>query len=105
MLAARVNEYGPVENIRVEDISTPVPGADDVFIRVTVGGVNIADVGIATGAALRPPPPFSPGVEAAVTIEALGEGVTEFAVRAMLSIGTGCLRRSRSTRSSRRGVR
>lgn len=80
MLAARVNEYGPVENIRIEDIPTPVPGADDVLVRVTVGGVNFADVGISTGAARRTPPPFSPGVEAAGTIEALGEGVTGFAV-------------------------
>ena len=58
MLAARVNEYGPVENIRVEDIPTPVPGADDVLVRVTVGGVNFADVGMSTGAARRTPPPF-----------------------------------------------
>ncbi len=80
MLAARVNEYGPVEKIRVEDIPTPVPGPDDVLVRVMVGGVNFADVGMSTGAARRTPPPFSPGVEAAGTIEALGQGVTGFAV-------------------------
>jgi NADPH2:quinone reductase len=79
MRAARVNEYGTVENIRVEDIPTPAPGPGDVLVRVTVGGVNFADVGMSTGAARRTPPPFSPGVEAAGTVEALGEGVTGFA--------------------------
>lgn len=32
MRAARVNEYGPAENIRVEDIPTPAPEAGEVLV-------------------------------------------------------------------------
>jgi len=77
--AARVNEFGPVEQIRVEEVPTPAPAAGEALVRVTVAGVNFADVGIAAGSARRLPPPFTPGVEAAGTVEALGEGVTGFA--------------------------
>ena len=78
MRAARVNEFGPVENIHVEEIPTPSPGAGDLLVRISVAGVNFADVGMSTGAARRTPPPFTPGVEAAGIVEALGEGVTGF---------------------------
>ena len=78
MRAARENEFGPVENIHVEEIPTPSPGAGDLLVRISVAGVNFADVGMSTGAARRTPPPFTPGVEAAGIVEALGEGVTGF---------------------------
>ncbi len=78
MRAARVNEYGPIDRIRVEEIPTPAPAAAEVLVRIAVGGVNFADVGMATGSARRTPPPFTPGVEAAGTVEALGDGVTGF---------------------------
>lgn len=78
MRAARVNEYGPIENVHVEEIPAPTPGAGEVLVRITLGGVNFADVGMAIGTARRTPPPFTLGVEAAGTVEALGEGVSGF---------------------------
>lgn len=45
---------------------------------MTVAGVNFADVGMSVGSARRTPPPFTPGVEAAGTVEVLGEGVAGF---------------------------
>lgn len=64
MRVARVNEFGPIGHIRVEEIPAPTPGANELLVRVSVAGVNFADVGMATGAARRLPPPFTPGVDA-----------------------------------------
>lgn len=78
MRAARVNEYGSIENVHVEEVPAPMPGAGEVLVRISLGGVNFADVGMAIGTARRTPPPFTLGVEAAGTVEALGEGVSGF---------------------------
>ncbi len=80
MRAARVNEFGPVEHIRVEEVPAPTPGTNELLVRISVAGVNFADIGMSTGAARRLPPPFTPGVEAAGTVDSLGEGVTGFAL-------------------------
>ncbi|MGH7775683.1 MAG: zinc-binding dehydrogenase [Candidatus Dormibacterales bacterium] len=48
-----------------EDWPSPVPGPDQVSIKVTSAGVNFADVNAVRGTYPSPPPPFIPGLEVA----------------------------------------
>ncbi|MFY0727260.1 NADP-dependent oxidoreductase [Pseudomonas sp. NFX15] len=81
MKAIRVYEYGNSEVLRLEDVADPVAGAGEVLIDVASAGVNPIDWKILSGAmkAFIPLPlPFTPGVEVAGTVIAVGQGVTEF---------------------------
>jgi NADPH:quinone reductase-like Zn-dependent oxidoreductase len=83
MKAIRVYEYGSPDGLRLEDMADPQPGAGEVLIDVAGAGVNPIDWKILSGAmkAFIPLPlPFTPGVEVAGTVVALGNGVTEFSV-------------------------
>lgn len=77
MRAAFVSEYGPFDQIRVEERPTPPVGDDEVLVRTSVAGVNFADTGMVTGSSRRAAPPFTPGVEAAGVVEAVGAAVTD----------------------------
>ena len=75
--AIRVHSPGGPESLAYEKITLPAPGPGEVLIRHTAIGLNFIDVYHRTG--LYPlPAPFTPGMEAAGVIEALGPGVTNF---------------------------
>ena len=78
--AIRIHRPGGPEVLVVEDVATPPPRANEARVRHTAIGVNFIDVYFRTG--LYPPGdhPFTPGMEAAGVIEALGPGVQGFAV-------------------------
>ncbi|CAI8777462.1 NADPH:quinone reductase [Pseudomonas sp. IT-347P] len=81
MKAIRAYAYGDTEVLRLEEIADPVAGAGEVLIEVAAAGVNPIDWKVLSGAmqAFIPLPlPFTPGVEVAGTVVALGAGVTEF---------------------------
>src|SRR3990172_4365360 len=81
MKALVCHAYGPIENLRVEDIAVPTPGPGQVRVRVRAAALNFPDALIVQGLyQVKPPFPFSPGAELAGEISALGEGVTGFAV-------------------------
>ena len=62
----------------VKDISTPKPGPGEVLIRVRAAAVNFPDLMQTRGEHQhKPSVPFTPGMELAGEIEALGEGVPE----------------------------
>ena len=76
MKAIRVHEFGGPEVLRLEDVPDPQPGAGQVLVRVRAVGVNPVDTYIRAGAhAVRPQLPYTPGLDAAGTVEAVGEGV------------------------------
>jgi NADPH2:quinone reductase len=76
MKAIRFHELGKPEVLRVDEVETPQPGADEVLIRVAVAGVNFADTMQRAGTYFtKPTLPYSPGFEVAGLIEAVGEGV------------------------------
>lgn len=76
MRAIRFHEHGGPEVLRLDEIEKPHPGAGEVLIRTVVAGINYADTMLRRGNYLmKPPLPFTPGFEAAGTIEALGAGV------------------------------
>ena len=80
MRAVLCNEWGGPERLALGEVAPPVPGAGAVLISVAAAGVNYADLLMVAGKYQEKPPfPFSPGLEVAGTVEALGDGVTEVA--------------------------
>src|SRR6476646_1416607 len=77
MQAIRVHEKGGPEVLKFETVPTPQPGPGEVLIKVAAAGVNFIDIYYRLGQ-YNVELPYTPGDEAAGTVEAVGEGVTEF---------------------------
>lgn len=75
--AILMHETGGPEVMKFEDVDVGEPGAGEVRIRHTAVGVNYIDVYFRTGLYPSPPFPFTPGMEAAGVVEAVGEGVSD----------------------------
>lgn len=81
MKAIRVHEFGGPEVLKFEEVEDPRPAAGQVLVRVGAAGVNPVDTYIRTGAhAVKPPLPYTPGLDAAGAVEAVGEGVARVGV-------------------------
>ena len=79
MRALVCREYGPVDNLSIEEWDDPVPGDDQVAFDVRAAGINFADVLIVAGKyQVRPPLPFVPGNEASGVVTSVGRNVTRF---------------------------
>ena len=75
MRAIQVATPGGPDVLRITDLPVPEPGAHEVRIRIEAAGVNFIDIYQRTG--LYPVvPPFTPGMEGAGVIDAVGSGVT-----------------------------
>lgn len=71
---------GGPETLVLEEIAEPVAGPGQVLVRVAAVGANFPDsLIISDRYQFRPGRPFSPGGELAGTVEAVGEGVVDFA--------------------------
>ena len=76
MLAIEVSEFGDDGVLRQVERDKPEPGPGEVLLDVEAVGVNFADVMQRRGHYHGgPEPPYVPGMEAAGTIEATGDGV------------------------------
>ncbi|KIL97873.1 Quinone oxidoreductase [Paramagnetospirillum magnetotacticum MS-1] len=74
--AIRIHQPGGPEVMVWEEVDLAAPGAGQVLLRHTAVGLNYIDVYHRTG--LYPAPlPFTPGLEGAGIVEAVGDGVTE----------------------------
>jgi NADPH2:quinone reductase len=78
MRAIRLHEHGGPEVLTVEDVAKPDPGADEILIEVAAAGVNPVDTYFRDGSYDPVALPFTPGVDYAGTVEAVGDGVTDF---------------------------
>ena len=76
MKAIRVSEFGGPDRLRLEDTADLVPGPGQVLVKLEAVGVNPVDVYIATGSYGQRPLPYTPGSDAAGTVEAVGDGVS-----------------------------
>jgi NADPH:quinone reductase len=91
-----VRKVGGPEVMQITDIEPGKPGPGEVLIRHTAIGVNFADIHYRRGTApphamAKLPLPFTPGLEAAGVIEALGPGVTGFKVGDRIGYATATL--------------
>lgn len=73
MQAIRVQDYGSVEVMRLEELPDPVPQAGQVVVAVEVAGVGYGDVIVRSGG-FPMPLPWIPGVEVGGTVAAVGPG-------------------------------
>ncbi len=81
MRAILCTEFGGPERLSLQDLPMPEPGPGEIRVRVEAAGVNFPDTLIIENRyQLKPALPFSPGGEIAGVVEALGEGVSGFAV-------------------------
>lgn len=83
MKAVRFHDYGDPDVLRYEDVDQPVPGAGEIRIRVAATSFNSVDGNIRGGFMRGPIPvalPHTPGLDVAGTVDALGDGVSGFAV-------------------------
>ena len=77
--AIRIHETGGPEVMKWEDVEIADPGAGEVLLRHTVAGLNFIDINHRMGAYPLPSLPATIGMEAAGVVEAVGDGVTDFA--------------------------
>jgi NADPH:quinone reductase-like Zn-dependent oxidoreductase len=86
--AAVYDRYGPPEVLRIEEVERPVPGDDEVLVKIHATTVNRTDTGFRSAeyflsrfyTGLRRPRRGILGSEFAGEIEAIGPRVREFAV-------------------------
>ena len=81
MKAWRAHNWGEPETMAFEEVPRPEPGAGQVRIRNHAVGLNFFDILQVQGKyQVKPPFPFTPGAEVAGVVDAVGSGVTQFAV-------------------------
>ena len=87
MKAITQDRYGSSDVLRLDEVATPAPGADEVLVRVHAAGVGPEVWHIMTGRpylvrligfGVRAPKQRVPGRDFAGTVDAVGSAVTEF---------------------------
>lgn len=80
MQAIRVHSFGDPEVMQIEDLADPRAGQGQVVVRVRAAGVNPVDTYIRAGRyPALPALPYTPGIDAAGTVEEIGPGVKQVA--------------------------
>ena len=81
MRAVVCHAFGPAEDLVVESRPVPQPAPGQVRVKIVAAGVDFADMLMVAGRyQVKPPLPFIPGSECCGEVDAVGEGVTEWAV-------------------------
>lgn len=75
--AILIHETGGANVLSFEEIEVGAPGPGEVRLRQTAIGLNYIDVYFRTGLYPAPGLPFTPGLEAAGVVEAVGDGVRD----------------------------
>ncbi len=78
--AIRIHQYGGPEVLCWEEVTVGDPGLGELRVRHTAVGLNYIDVYHRTGLYPLPALPWTPGMEGAGRVEAVGAGVSEFKV-------------------------
>jgi len=74
-------QFGPIEDVVIEDLPGPEPGPGQVLVDVRAAGVNFPDLLAIQGKyQIKSEPPFTPGAELSGVVAKLGTGVDGFAV-------------------------
>lgn len=81
MKAIRIHEFGGSENLHLDEIEKPSPGADEVLIKTAAAGINYADTMLRQNKYLFTPQlPFTLGFEVAGTIAETGANVNHLQI-------------------------
>ena len=85
MHAIRIHEHGGPEVLRYDEVPISEPGAGEARVRVEAAGLNYIDTYHRTGLYPAANMPFTPGMEGAGVVEAVGPDVTEVSVGARVA--------------------
>ncbi|MFC7058306.1 NADPH:quinone reductase [Halovenus salina] len=80
MDAVRLHEHGGTEVLDVETVDRPTPADGEVLVEVAAAGVNPVDTYFRDGSYAPVAVPFTPGVDFAGTVAAVGDGVDRLSV-------------------------
>ena len=83
MKALVAPSYGPLDQLVVTDVPRPAPGPGEILIRVEAAALNPLDAALVVGAMREMMPvehPFVVGMDASGVVDAVGDGVTGYAV-------------------------
>jgi len=80
MKAIRVHTPGGPDVMKLEEVPQPAPKAGEALVKLEAAGLNYIDVYFRTGAYKAASLPFTPGLEGAGTVTAVGDGVREVKV-------------------------
>ncbi len=83
MKAIRIHAFGGPEVLAYEEVSRPIPGDDEVLVKVHAASVNPVDVATRAGylqGMIDIKLPHTPGLDLAGVVEAVGADVTSVAV-------------------------
>jgi len=76
MKAIQVHQFGGPEVLELHEVATPRAGPGQILVRVHAAGVNPYDTYMRSGTyAVKPSLPYTPGSDAAGTVDAVGDGV------------------------------
>jgi NADPH2:quinone reductase len=75
--AIRVHQFGDPNVLKLEDAPMPAVGAGQVLVKVQAIGVNPVETYQRSGSNPAIQLPWTPGMDAAGLVEAVGAGVTE----------------------------
>ncbi len=79
MKAIRVSDFGGTDVLKLQEVPDPKPDSGQVLLCVKAAGVNPVDTYIRSGAYARKPNlPYTPGMDAAGVVEAVGPNVKRF---------------------------
>ncbi|MGB5760202.1 MAG: NADPH:quinone oxidoreductase family protein [Acidimicrobiales bacterium] len=91
MRAVVCNEFGPPENLVVEEMPDPAPGPKQLLVQVKAAAVTFPDtLMIEDKYQFKAPPPYVPGGEVAGLVAAIGDEVSGFSIgdRVVGGLGT-----------------
>ncbi|MGZ8492224.1 MAG: alcohol dehydrogenase catalytic domain-containing protein, partial [Gemmatirosa sp.] len=80
MRAAVITRPGPPDVLAIRDVPTPMPGTEQILVRVRASALNRADLLQRRGSYAAPPgvPADIPGLEYAGEVAALGPGASRW---------------------------
>jgi NADPH2:quinone reductase len=86
MKAIRIYEQGEPEVMKLEDVPQPAPNAGEVRVKVYACGINFIDIYQRSGQ-YKINLPYTLGLEASGTVDAVGAGVSDFKVGDTVAYG------------------
>ena len=92
MRAWRVREFGEPENVlELEEVPVPVAGPGELLVRVAAATLNFNDIDGVRGRyrTVRPPLPYTPGMEVLGRVEAAGAGAEGWVGKRVVAVPTG----------------
>lgn len=88
MRAIQLTEPGKADSLSLAELDVPQPGPGEVLIEVRAAGVNFIDT-YQRGGLYPVDFPFTPGLECAGVVSAVGDGVTQHVAGDRVAIGQG----------------